>query len=69
MKTLLTIIVVMGIICLVVGELASVGYFLWLWGHLGEPLGQSAWNAFVFFVEASFVGFLIAVVPFFLKDK
>ena len=49
--TLSHIALVLGLIFASVTTLASVGYFLYLWGALSLPIGAAAWSAFVFAVK------------------
>lgn len=49
--TLSHIALVLGLIFASVTTLASVGYFLYLWGALSLPIGAAAWSAFVFGIK------------------
>ena len=45
------IMLVVGVVLASVTTLASVGYFLYLWGALSLPIGAAAWSAFVFGIK------------------
>ena len=49
--TLSHIALVLGLIFASVTTLASVGYFLYLWGAQALPIGVAAWSAFVFGIK------------------
>ena len=49
--TLSHIALVLGVILASVTTLATIGYWLYLWGAQALPIGVAAWSAFVFGIK------------------
>ena len=50
------ILLVIGVICSSVSTIASLGYWLYLWGELSLPISHAAWSAFLFGMKFFFPG-------------
>lgn len=50
------ILLVIGLICSSASTIASLGYWLYLWGELSLPIGYAAWSAFLFGMKFFFSG-------------
>ena len=50
------ILLVIGVVCSSVSTIASLGYWLYLWGELSLPISYAAWSAFLFGVKFFFSG-------------
>lgn len=50
------ILLVIGLICLSASTVASLGYWLYLWGELSLPISHAAWSAFLFGMKFFFSG-------------
>ena len=50
------ILLVIGLICSSASTVASLGYWLYLWGELSLPISYAAWSAFLFGVKFFFSG-------------
>ena len=49
--TLFYIVLVLGVVLASVTTLATIGYWLYLWGAQALPIGAAAWSAFVFGIK------------------
>lgn len=59
------IMLVIGVILLITGNIIGIGYGLYLWGGTGMAFGLAAWTAFKLWasiMSSGFVLFLIGIV-------
>jgi hypothetical protein len=57
----LSILGVIGLVVLGLANVVGIGYGLYLWGSVGNPLGVAAWTAFVLWLKMIAVGLVLFI--------
>jgi len=68
MKMWFTVIAVIGLLIMGFANIAGIGYGLYLWGAVGNPLSAAAWGGFVIWIKMIITGFVLFIGGYINSD-